>query len=126
MESLLGIVFALVPLALIVVVIAGAWKMYAKAGKPGWSAIVPIYNLVVLLNIVGRPVWYLLLFIIPVVNLVVAAIVSIDLAKSFGKGTGYGIGILLLGFIFIPMLGFGSARYKGPAAAQLAGAPAAA
>lgn len=105
-------------LLIIIVVLAGYWKTFTKAGKPGWAILVPIYNLVVLLQITGRPVWWILLMLIPIVNIIILILVSIDLAKSFGKGAGFGIGIALLGFIFIPMLGFGSAQYQGPAAAQ--------
>ncbi|MDB5339261.1 MAG: hypothetical protein JWN70_4880 [Planctomycetaceae bacterium] len=109
-------VFMAIYLAIVVLVIVGLWKMFEKAGKPGWAAIVPIYNLVVLLDIVGRPIWWVLLYFIPCVNFIIPIVVAIDLAKSFGKGTGYGLGVAFLPFIFIPMLGFGSARYVGPVA----------
>lgn len=105
--------FMIIYLALIVLVIVGLWKMFAKAGKPGWAAIIPIYNMIVLLEIVGRPLWWIILFFIPCVNIIVSVIVNIDLAKAFGKDVVYGIGIVLLPFIFIPMLGFGSAQYQG-------------
>jgi uncharacterized membrane protein YhaH (DUF805 family) len=68
------------------------------------------------LKIVGRPGWWLVLFIIPFVNIVIWIIVAIDLAKSFAKSTGFAIGLIFLDFIFIPILGFGSAEYAGPAA----------
>src|SRR5579871_1087632 len=110
-------VFLIFMLAIAVVVIASAWKVFVKAGQPGWAAIVPIYNAVVMLQIVGRPIWWLLLLFIPIVSFVVGIIVMIDLAKSFGKGTGFGIGLLFLGIIFFPILAFGDARYIGPAAA---------
>ena len=103
----------LVELAIVVLVIAGLWKVFTKAGKPGWAAIVPIYNAVVLLEVVGRPIWWIILLIIPCVNIIIACIVSLDLAKRFGKSAGFGIGLWLLGFIFIPILGFGSAQYQG-------------
>jgi hypothetical protein len=91
------------------------WKVYVKAGKPGWAAIIPIYNLYVLLKIVDRPGWWLLLFLIPFVNVVVAAIVAVDLAHSFGKSTMFGIfGLWLFSIIGYAMLGFGSAKYSGP------------
>lgn len=111
-----GIIALVVQLAIVGVIIAGMWKVYTKAGEPGWAAIIPIYNVVVLLKIVGRPIWWVVLFLIPVVNFIAAIIVSIDVAKSFGKGTGYGIGLALLGFIFYPLLGFGDAQYQGAAA----------
>lgn len=120
MAALFGGVLGIVYLAILIVVIIGAWKLFEKAGKPGWAAIVPIYNIIVLLEIVGRPMWWVILFLIPCVSVVAAVIVCIDLAKSFGKDVGYGIGLFLLGFIFFPMLGFGSAQYVGPAAAQKA------
>ena len=124
MEAIIGLLMMIVPLAVLLVMVAGMWKTCAKAGKPGWAAIVPIYNIVVILQIVGRPVWFLVLLLVPIVNFVVAVLLCLDLAKSFGKSAAYGIGILFLGFIFVPMLGFGSARYEGPAAATVPGTPA--
>jgi len=100
-----------------IIVIVGMWKVYVKAGKPGWAAIVPIYNVVVLLEIVGRPVWWVLLLFIPLVNVVIGIIVLVELAKCFGQGVGFAIGLLLLSFIFFPILGFGDARYQGPVTA---------
>ena len=75
-------------LAFAAFMIAAVWKVYSKAGKPGWAAIVPIYNLIVLLEIIGRPLWWIFLFLIPLANVVFSFIVHIDLAKSFGKTTG--------------------------------------
>ncbi len=114
----MGIVPLLFMLLVGVVVIAGVWKVFVKAGKPGWASLIPIYNFVVILQIVGRPIWWLILMFIPFVNFVVAIIVAIDMAKSFGKGTGFGIGLALLAPIFYPILGFGDARYSGPSAPQ--------
>ena len=95
-------------------------RILQKAGRPLWAGFVPIYNEWVGLEIVGRPGWLVLLGFIPfvgwLINLIVLVIFSIDLAKSFGKGAGYGVGIIFLGFIFIPILGLGSAQYYGPAA----------
>lgn len=108
--------FLIVYLALIVLIIASFWKVFTKAGQPGWLSIIPIVNIYILCKIAGRPGWWLILLLIPIVNLVITAIVSIDVAKSFGKGTGFGIGLWLLGIIFYPILGFGSAQYQGPAA----------
>ncbi len=117
MDNVMGLLSTLLMLAIVVAIIAGIWKVFVKAGKPGWACLIPIYNIVVLLEIVGRPIWWLILLIIPIVSLVVAIIVSIDMAKSFGKGTGFGVGLALLGPIFYPILGFGDAKYQGPAAA---------
>lgn len=115
--GIIASIMMLVWLAVIVAILAGFWKVFVKAGQPGWACLVPIYNIVVMLQIVGRPIWWLVLLLIPFVNFVVMIIVSIDMAKSFGKGTGYGIGLAFLGAIFYPMLGFGDAKYQGPAAA---------
>lgn len=107
-----GAILMIIWLAMVVVVIAGLWQTFAKAGKPGWGAIIPIYNVILLLEIAGRPIWWILLLLIPVVNVVVAIIVSIDVARNFGKGVGFGLGLAFLGFIFYPILGFGSAQYQ--------------
>jgi hypothetical protein len=109
----IGGVMMLVWLAILVLVIAGFWKTFVKAGEPGWASIVPIYNIIVLLKIAGRPLWWFVLLLIPVVNVVVAFIVAIDVARKFGLGTGFGIGLALLPMIFYPVLGFGSATYRG-------------
>ena len=109
-------VFLIVMLAIGVVMIASLWKVFTKAGQPGWAAIVPFYNLIVLCQIVGRPLWWIVLCLIPFVNFVIVILVYIDLAKSFGKSTGFGLGMFFLGFIFLPILGFGSAQYVGPVA----------
>jgi hypothetical protein len=113
-----ALVILLIELAVVVLMIAGMWKSFAKAGKPGWAAIIPIYNVIVWLEIVGRPIWWIILFLIPCVNVVISAIICIDTAKSYGKDVGFGIGLWLLGFIFWPILGFSDARYVGPAAAK--------
>ena len=112
LAGLFGIGFMLFSLAVVVLVIAGMWKVYSKAGQPGWASIIPIYNVVVLIQIAGRPVWWVLLFFVPVVNLIISIVVSLDVAKNFGKGAGFGVGLALLGFIFYPILGFGDAEYQ--------------
>lgn len=102
--------------AIVVFEIAALWQVFVKGGRPGWAAIIPIYNIYVLLKIVGRPGWWLILYIIPIVGFIVWIIVSIDLAKSFGRSSGFAVGLIFLPFIFIPILGFGSATYVEPAA----------
>jgi hypothetical protein len=94
--------------------LAGLWGVFAKAGKPGWAAIVPFYNIIVFLEIVGRPLWWFVVAIIPCVNIVFAVAAGLDVAKAFGKGTGYAVGLILLPFVFYPMLGFGPDSYLGP------------
>jgi hypothetical protein len=117
LTALFGGVFMLIWLAVAALFIASLWKLYTKAGKPGWAAIVPIYQVIVLLEIVGRPIWWIALLFIPFANMIVGIILAIDLAKSFGKDMGFAIGMVLLSFIFLPMLAFGDARYVGPSAA---------
>jgi hypothetical protein len=107
--ALFGGVFFLIWLAVVLVFVVSFWKIFTKAGKPGWAAIVPIYNWIVLLEIVGRPLWWIaMLIFLPCVNVVILVIVLIDLGKAFGKGP-------LEGIVF-PMLAFGDARYVGPVA----------
>lgn len=102
-------------LAIIVLMIVSSWKIYEKAGQPGWACIIPIYNIIVLLRIVGKPWWWLLLFCIPIVNFIFLIWMFNLLSKSFGKTEGFTIGLIFLGFIFIPILGLGEAQYVGPA-----------
>jgi membrane-associated HD superfamily phosphohydrolase len=116
--SMFGGAALLVWLAIFIVVVAAGWKVFEKAGQPGWAIIVPIFNIYIMLKIVGRPAWWLVLYFIPVVNVVIAVIISMDMAKSFGQSAAFGIVLLFLlcgvGYL---ILAFGSARYVGPAAA---------
>jgi hypothetical protein len=123
-SGLVGI-SVVVYVAVIVFEIAALWKIFVKAGQPGWAAIIPIYNLYILLKVIGRPAWWLLLFVIGVIIpfvgwillIVIGIIIAIDLARSFAKSSGFAVGLFLLNFIFIPILGFGESQYVGPAAA---------
>jgi hypothetical protein len=96
-----------------ILMLISMWKIYSKAGKPGWAAIIPIYNIIVLLEIVDKPLWWLILMLIPFVNIVISIIVTVELAKKFGQGVGFAIGLILLSIIFYPILAFGSAKYQG-------------
>lgn len=107
------LIFAVVFGAIFLVVIASLWKVFVKAGKPGWAAIVPIYNLIVLLDIVDKPVWYIVLILIPGVGpLVLTILINLELAKKFGKEMGFAIGLIILPIVFLPMLAFGDAQYR--------------
>ena len=113
-------VIVVIALAITVFEIAAAWIMFTKAGQKGWKVLIPFYNIYVFLRIIGRPGWWLVLWFLfwfPFVALVVHIIVSIDLAKSFDKGSGFAVGLIFLAGIFVPILAFGSAQYAGPAAA---------
>ena len=94
------------------------WRIFEKAGKPGWAVLIPIYSTIVLLEIVGKPWWWLLLFLIPGVNIIFGIWMTNLLSLSFGKGVGFTIGLLLLGFIFMPVLAFSNVEYQGPAGIQ--------
>src|SRR5205085_7180214 len=95
-----------VSLVMMIFFIACFWKIFEKAGQPGWASIIPIYNTIVLLKVAGKPWWWIFLLLIPGVNVIFAFIVFIDLAKNFGKGTGFGVGLIFLSFIFFPILAF--------------------
>ena len=108
-----GIAFFIFYFAFIAFMIIVMWKIFVKAGKPGWGCIVPIYNIILQLEIAGRPIWWIFLMFIPFVNIVISIIILIDFAKAFGKGTGFAIGMLFLPFIFFPILAFDSSEYQG-------------
>jgi len=106
--SLLSLVFA-------VAGIVGIWRTFTKAGRPGWFSLIPLYNMIVLLEIAEVPLWWIIGLFIPVVNLVVMILVGLALANQFGKGTGFGVGLGLLPGIFYLILGFDDSEYGGPA-----------
>ena len=116
LSALFGGVFMLVGLVFAVLILASIWKVFTKAGKPGWTCLIPIYNVIVLLEIAGKPLWWIVLFLVPLVNLIVCILAYISLAQNFGKGTGFALGLVFLPFIFFPILGFGDAQYAGKAA----------
>ncbi len=107
-------VLLLVDLALVILMIVSMWKIFEKAGKPGWASLIPIYNTIVLLDIVGKPWWWIFLLIIPIVNIIFAIIVIHGLSKSFGLNGWFTLGLLFLGIIFYPILAFGDYKYVGP------------
>ena len=108
MEAIVTIIY----LAVTVFYLVAMWKVFVKAGQPGWAIIIPFYNLYVLLQIASKPGWWLLLMLIPIVNLVIGIIMYVGVANNFGKGTGFAIGLILLPIIFFPILAFSDARYN--------------
>lgn len=111
-----GLFIGILYVAFALLMIISGWKVYEKANQPGWACIIPIYSTLVLLKIVGKPWWWLLLMLIPIVGLLIWGIWTINLlSKSFGKGVGFTLGLLFLPFIFWPLLGLGDAQYQGPA-----------
>ena len=110
---------AVVGVLSLLLLIAG-WKVYSKAGRPGWAVLIPLYNLYVYTQIVKRPKWWIFLYLAilipfagPLVGLLLGLFDSIRLAKAFGKSEGFGVGLALLAIIFLPILAFGSAKYDG-------------
>ncbi|GGH69688.1 DUF5684 domain-containing protein [Phaeocystidibacter marisrubri] len=104
---------------ILIIGIATQWKIFTKAGKPGWASLIPIYNIIVLLEIVGKPWYWFFLMMIPLVNIIFLVWVINLLSKSFGKDEGFTVGLILLGIVFYPILAFGNAQYQGPAGAPL-------
>jgi hypothetical protein len=106
------VIYGVVIAAVVVFMLAAMWKVFVKAGRPGWACIVPIYNAYVMLKIAGKPGWWLLLFLVPGVNIVIEILVQVGIAEKFGKDGGFVVGMIFLPIIFYPILGFGSATYK--------------
>jgi len=106
-------IYWVIYVGILALLLVAMWKVFTKAGKPGWGAIIPIYNIVLLCDIAGKPGWWVLLYFIPLLNIVIGIIVSIGVAKNFGKGAGFGLGLAFLSVIFYPILAFGSADYTG-------------
>jgi hypothetical protein len=114
-----GVFLTLIYVAVIVVVIAGIWKTFEKAGEPGWAAIIPFYNYWVMVK-VGRKEWIWFLFLlIPCLNIIAWIVICLAIAEQFGKSAGFGVGLIFLPFIFFLILGFGDAQYQG----QISGPP---
>lgn len=108
----------LIVMAVSILMIIAMWRIFTKAGKPGWASLVPIYNMVVMMQIVGRPEWQVVLMFLPFAHIYISIVLPLDLAKSFGKTTGFGVLMIFFPAIMNPILAFGSSRYVGPAAQQ--------
>ncbi len=112
--------FILVGLAFTAFWIAGAWKMFEKAGQPGWAILVPIYNLLLIVRIAGSPDWMFVLLLIPFVNIVAHIFVSLELGKRFSKGAIFTIGLIFIPAVFYALIGFSSDDYTPPPSGPLA------
>lgn len=109
--------FALLSLVVAVLMTVSLWRLFTKAGKPGWAAIVPVYNEIVMLQIAGRPVWWVALMFVPLLGLWVAIVAAIDFIRSYGKSLGFTIFAILVPIIAYPMMAFGkSTKYVRPVA----------
>jgi hypothetical protein len=109
-----GTIGGLIGLAIVIVEIIAMWHMFTKAGQPGWAVFIPIYNVIVLLRVAAKPWWWLFLLWVPLLNIVIAIIIWANVATNFGKGVGFTLGLIFLPYIFIPILGFGSAAWRAP------------
>jgi len=108
------IVVLLIYLAIVILMIVSLWKVFEKANQPGWGILIPIYNLILMLRVAGKPIWWILLMLIPLVNIIPSVLVPIAIAKNFGKSAMFGVGLIFLPFIFYPILGLGDAEYNPP------------
>jgi hypothetical protein len=98
----------------LIFIIASMWKVFTKAGQPGWACLIPIYNIYIMTKIAGKPGIWVLWMIIPLVNIVFMIWLYNMISKSFGHDEGFTVGLILLGIIFWPILGFGPSKYRGP------------
>jgi hypothetical protein len=111
--NILVVVFFIFAISILVII--AQWRIYEKAGQPGWASLIPFYNFYVLLKIVGKPEWWLIWIFVPLANLIVGIWTTNLLSKSFGKDEAFTLGLIILPVIFYPILGFGNAEYQGPA-----------
>jgi len=112
--SLIAIIpMLIIGMSILVLEIVALWFVFEKAGEPGWAAIIPIYNALMVIKIAGKPWWFFLLMLIPIVDIVIYIIVLNGLSRNFGKDEAFTVGLFFLRFIFLPILGFGKAQYSG-------------
>ena len=110
---IIGIILAIVLwLSIVAFVIVSHWKVFEKAGQPGWSFLIPIYNILILLKIANKPWWWIFMLLIPIVNIVFAILIFHRVSLSFGKGAGFTVGLIFLSIIFWGILAFDKSEYK--------------
>ena len=100
-------------LVIIIVLVTAMWKVFVKAGRPGWGVLIPVYNIYLLCKVAGKPGWWLILLFIPIVNFIISILLAVGISRNFGKGGGFAVGLFLLPFVFYPILAFGAAQYAG-------------
>ena len=111
-SSSISPVIIIIYLAVLILLLASIWKVFQKAGKPGWASIVPLYNSWVMIQIAGKPSWWFFMMFVPFANIVFAIMLYVEIAKRFGKGGGFAALLILLPFVGFPILGFGKAQYQ--------------
>lgn len=113
--AVFGVIFMIIYLVVLVLLIVSLWKLFTKAGKPGWAAIIPIYNSVVMCEIAGRPLWWVVLLFIPLVNIVVGAILGLEFVRAYGKDTAFQVLSIFFPYVIYPIMGFSkNTKYVGP------------
>ena len=111
-------VYSICMLILLALLVIAKWKIFTKAGEAGWKSIIPLYSEYIFVKIADGNGWKFLLYCIPVVNIVYHILFNLRLAKAYGKGTGFAIGLMFIPNLFTLILGFGSAQYIGPRGEQ--------
>ena len=109
-----GLLLGIYLVSYLVFFVIPVWVIFTKAGEAGWQAIIPIWNTIIFLKISGKPIWWIILFFIPIVNIVIWILVLHALSVSFGHGAGFTVGLFFLSVIFYYILAFDSSRYLGP------------
>lgn len=104
---------SLLILAFVLLVIISMWRVYERAGEPGWAVLIPFYNMYVLTKVAGLSGWWVVAMFIPLINIIALFVVSIGVARRFDRGAGFGVGLALLPMIFYPILAWGE---EGPVA----------
>jgi hypothetical protein len=110
--AVLGLKFMLILLVISLLIVVSMWVMFEKAGNSGWKSLVPIYNVYTLIEISGKPGWWVFLLFIPVVGFVFSLLAMLSLAEKFGRSALFGIGLAFLPMFFFPMLAFGGSQYE--------------
>ena len=105
-------VYAVIYVIVMIILIVANWKIFTKAGKPGWAILIPIYNIIVMLQIVEKPVWWIVMLFIPVVNIVFAIMIIYNFVLKFGKPGWHVILALVFGVIYYPYIAFSDAKYQ--------------
>jgi len=110
--KLKSMIIIILYLAIIIVAIAAQWKVFEKAGQPGWACLIPIYNIYIMTQIGKKPGWWVLMLLVPIANIVFAIMIIHSISEKFGKDAGFTVGLVLLGIVFWPILAFGDATYE--------------
>lgn len=108
----ISLILLVMIMPVILFALLGWWKIFDKAGKPGWACLIPIYNVIVFMEIINKPLWWIILLIIPIVNIPISIIITHRLSLSFGKDSAFTVGLIFLSIIFLPILAYGDSQYR--------------